>query len=213
MSGFERLIPEARGFLSNLAANNTREWFHAHKAGYDTAIKAPALMFLSEMELWLATALDQPTAPKLYRIHRDLRFSKDKTPYNTHMHLQWRQTSGAPISFLFGVEPGYCKLGVGAFAFDKEALIRWRAAMDGSDKVARILADMTATGWSLEAPELKRVPAPYDKDHPRAELLRRKGCVVWRELSAAEEAAPFEALKTHFRGATELRCAFARALS
>ena len=213
MGGFETLIPEARGFLGELAANNTRDWFGDHKAAYEAAVKRPGEVLLAEIEHFLATTLDQPTRPKLYLVHRDVRFSKDKTPYNTHMHLQWSQTRGAPICFLFGVEAGYSKVGVGAFVFDKEALIRWREAIDGSDKIARILDEMTTAGWHMEEPELKRVPAPYGKEHPRGALLRRKGCVVWRDLTASEETAPFEALKTHFSAATKLRKELDRALS
>ncbi|MGH1367133.1 MAG: TIGR02453 family protein [Maritimibacter sp.] len=213
MSGFAQLIPEARGFLSDLAAHNDRAWLSEHKPAYEAKVSRPAKLFLDEMEHWLATGLSQPTAPKMYRIHRDLRFSKDKTPYNTHLHLEWRQITGAPIGFFFGVSPSYCKLGVGTFAFSKEALLKWRDAVDQSDQIAERLQGLQAKGWIMEAPELKRIPAPYEKDHRHGALLRRKGVTLWRDLDEADQNDPLQTLKTHFTDVTDLRRALSAALA
>ncbi len=72
--------------------------------------------------------------------------------------------------------------------FNKAGLTSWREAVDGTEgaKLAEIIADLTAQGARIDAPELKRVPAPYDKDHPNGELLKRKSLTLWFDLSEAD---------------------------
>ena len=84
MTDFNQLVPDAKDFLSRLAQNNTRDWFSEHKAEYERHIKGPAQLFLDQIAARLQKRLATPIKTKLFRIHRDVRFSKDKTPYNTH---------------------------------------------------------------------------------------------------------------------------------
>jgi uncharacterized protein (TIGR02453 family) len=207
---FDRLIPEARAFFDALAANNNRDWFGAHKGEYEAVVKRPAKLFLDEVGAWLNAETGTPQVPKLYRVHRDLRFSKDKTPYSTHLHLQWSDnTSG--ICHMFGVSRDYVTAGVGAMAFSKPALGRWRAHVGGAagEDVAAILAALTGAGHRLSAPELRRVPAPYEQDHPRGDLLRRKGIVLWHDLGADEQADPMAGVQAAFARLGGFRTALA----
>jgi uncharacterized protein (TIGR02453 family) len=117
-----------------------------------------------------------------------VRFSKDKTPYNTHLHLgfQGLRTPGQPRrrgGFYFGLEAERLTLGVGAFDFGAADLDKYRRAVAGDadgEELAAILARLEA---KPQEPELKRVPAPFHADHPRAELLRHKGLNVWQDLN------------------------------
>jgi len=84
---FEAFPGDALTFLQDLRANNERAWFNEHKKTYETAIKQPAEAFCRAMATALETLTDQPHGHKIFRIHRDVRFSKDKTPYNTHLHI------------------------------------------------------------------------------------------------------------------------------
>lgn len=80
--------------------------------------------------------------------------------------------------------------------FDKSGLTAWRAAVDGAfgDQIQTALSGLAAQGLHPRAPELKQVPAPYDKDHRHADLLRRKALAVWREIPASNHDRPLENL-------------------
>jgi len=180
-------FPETMGFLRELRANNDRAWFNAHKADYERAYKAPAEAFAAEIRPRLEALAGVPLGAKIFRIHRDVRFSKDKSPYNTHLHLGFQVTRipGQPRrrgGFYFGLEPDALSLGVGAFDFGPADLERYRKAVasetDG-EELAAMLARLAPRQYE---PDLKRVPAPYPADHPRGELLRRKGLNAWRDL-------------------------------
>lgn len=202
MDPFARLIPDARAFLGELAANNDREWFAAHKARYDADLKTPATLLLDQITYDIKRDSGLILAPKLFRAHRDVRFSKDKTPYHTHLHMLWsidlqgRQKPG----LFFGVSPGYVTVGGGIMGFDKPVLSDWRQLVDGpfGDAMQDVLDQAAQTGLALREPELKRVPTPYAKGHRHADLLRRKGLALWREIDKADHATPLAAIKSAF---------------
>jgi uncharacterized protein (TIGR02453 family) len=181
--------PETPRFLSDLAANNTRDWFTANRARYEAVAAAPARAFCTGMEAALSRRHGAPVVGKIYRLNRDLRFSRDKTPYNTHIRLGFGDPR-TPFAWMVGLETDHLVIGYGVFAFDHARLDRWRAAVDGPQgaALAETLGTLTAGGLRLDEPALKRVPAPYDKDHPRGALLRHKGLALWND------ALPLDAL-------------------
>lgn len=186
MPAYDTLIPEARAFLTTLAANNTRDWWQAHKQTYDDTLKASAQALLDDLTAPLAALTDAPVTSKLFRPHRDVRFSKDKTPYNTHLHMMWQVEAGAPQNpvFFFGIGLDYVTAGAGMMGFDKPVLENWRKMVDlDTDRIMGVVDEVEGAGFNLREPELKRVPSPYDQDHPAARLLRMKGCVAGGELS------------------------------
>ncbi|WP_341368840.1 TIGR02453 family protein [Yoonia sp. BS5-3] len=188
MSKNDTLISDAVQFYEALAANNTKTWWQDNKPTYDTKLKAPALQLLEDIAAPLAKLTDLPIHTKLFRPHRDVRFSKDKTPYNTHLHMMWRVESGAPQDpvFFFGVGRDYVTTGAGIMGFDKPVLSNWRQMVDlDTDRITAITTDLTGQGFTFREPALKRVPAPFDKDHPAASLLRMKGVVASRELESS----------------------------
>jgi len=177
-------FPETMGFLRQLRANNDRAWFNAHKADYERAYKAPAEAFTAEIRPRLEALAGVPLGAKVFRIHRDVRFSKNKAPYNTHLHIgfQAQRVGGEPHrrgGFYFGLDADKLTVGVGAFDFGAADLERYRRVVAGDGELAELLAALEAR---QDEPELKRVPAPYPADHPRGELLRRKGLNVWRDV-------------------------------
>ncbi|PSL21821.1 TIGR02453 family protein [Shimia abyssi] len=181
---FDTLIPDARAFLRELSQNNTRDWFLANKNSYDTQLKAPALALLDILAATLETDTGQVPSTKLFRPHRDVRFSKDKTPYHTHLHMLW---STPPTGWFLGISADYVTVGAGVMGFDKSALTSWRAAVDHSgETISQTLTALTEIGARLSDPELKRVPAPYAKEHPHADLLRRKSMTAWFDLSETD---------------------------
>ena len=164
----------------------------------------------------LSRAFGQRLNPKVFRIHRDVRFSKDKTPYNTHLHLLWSPPQEGPLWFL-GSSPDYLIVGCGKMAMDKPTLDRFRAAVDRDGEalqaaLAQVLGGSGAEIGEVGAQPLKRVPKPYNADHPQAELLKRKALTVtaplpndWRDrgviasaLATMHNLAPVGAwLKNH----------------
>ncbi|MEO0930803.1 MAG: TIGR02453 family protein [Pseudomonadota bacterium] len=189
MSDFTALQRDAVAFFDQLAQNNNRDWWQVNKKTYDTKLKAPALTLLDQLTEPLSALADAPIKSKLFRPHRDVRFSKDKTPYNTHLHMMWQVDSDAPQNpvFFFGIGRDYMTAGVGMMGFDKAVLANWRKMLDlDTDRIMGIVQDVTDQGFRLREPALKRVPSPYDKDHPAGHLLRMKGLTASREMTGAE---------------------------
>ena len=190
----------ALAFLKDLKANNNRDWFHRNKKTYEVEIKRPAALFSAMMTESLADLTGRPHASKIYRIHRDVRFAKDKTPYNTHIHLSFTPESNVviPPSWFFGLDTEGLTLGAGIFAFDKAGLDGFRKRVAGSDgeELGQILDRLVGDGVRLSKPELKRLPAGYPKDHPHAEHLRRKGLSAWIDLGDPDQATKTDLVGT-----------------
>jgi len=187
-----RGFPDARGdFFLALALHNDRDWFQAHRADYDEGWAAPMGALLGEVRDGLRGAYGRRGLgdPKVFRIHRDVRFGKDKTPYKTHV-AGW-----IPLDTGRAASPGatpaamYVQVGIdarftgsGCWTLEPDALKRFRIALLDPRRgaaLARRLATLTAQGFSCSCAEsLVRVPAGVDPDHPRAGLLRMKGLVV-----------------------------------
>jgi uncharacterized protein (TIGR02453 family) len=184
-------FPETQAFLADLRANNERGWFQANKARYERVMKQPGEAFAAELRPRLEALAERPLGAKIFRIHRDVRFSKDKSPYNTHLHVAFQapKVPGEPRrrgGFYVGLEADRLTLGVGAFDFGPADLEKYRRAVAGDSDGEELVAILAGMEAKPGEPELKRVPAPYPADHPRGELLRRKGLNVWQDLHDAE---------------------------
>lgn len=199
---FHGFPKETIPFLMNLRCNNNREWFEAHKASHKEYVDLPAKMFLADMQDKLEGLTKHPMSGKIFRIHRDIRFSKDKTPYNAYIHIlfycsdKMQKDCGDKPAFFFSLDPDKVTVGVGNFEFPRETLVSYREAVADNTtggKLQKLLSGYTAKqGFRLDEPELKRVPTGYDKDHLRETLLRRKGLVIWHEHTPGERPASTE---------------------
>ncbi len=191
--GFSQLIDTAQPFFRGLEANNTREWFEPRKAAYAEDIRKPSELLANVLEGGISALTGREYTAKLFRIHRDVRFSKDKTPYKPFQHMLWRQSGAATdLVWFFGIGVNDLTVGLGLPDLSKH-LERYRRMVDrdGVELSAAIAAAEAAVGARLSdwgpAP-LKRVPKPYAPDHPQADLLRRRALAVaaplaegWRE--------------------------------
>jgi uncharacterized protein (TIGR02453 family) len=173
-------------FLADLKDHNDRDWFQSQKQRYEAHVKTASKTFAASLEGLLSDRYDVSVPAKLYRIHRDLRFSRDKTPYHTHIHISFLDP-GAESSWMIGLETDRLVLGYGAFAFDPKRLARWRKQVSGpaGERLQGVLNELKVR---LEPPELKRPPPPYAADHPASDLLRRKGFAVWLPNMPTEAA-------------------------
>ncbi|MFY0618027.1 DUF2461 domain-containing protein [Shimia sp.] len=174
----ERLIEDTQMFLSKLAENNTREWFVAHKETYEDQLKSPAQVLLDQVGAALHQQTGHVPTSKLFRPNRDVRFSKDKTPYHLHLHMLWLTP---PTGWFFGIGLQTVSIGAGIMGFDTDGVSRWRAAVASAqgDAIASEVQSLLDLGARLQEPELKRVPAPFDKEHQHRDLLRRKSLCLW----------------------------------
>jgi uncharacterized protein (TIGR02453 family) len=168
--------PEALDFYEGLEADNSKTYWTEHKAVYDTQVHAPMVELLAELE-------PEFGAGKIFRPHRDVRFSADKSPYKT-----------AIAAVLAG--GGYLQLsarglaaGRGIYAMAPDQLERYRRAVDApgpGERLAAIAAALAAGQVEIHGHgALRTAPKGYPKDHPRIGLLRLKGAVAWREWPVA----------------------------
>ena len=208
---FTGFSPAALQFLADLAANTDRTWFNPRKADYERLIKEP----LEALCVALAERFEQRGIPLLsdprkspFRIYRDTRFSKDKSPYKTHVaaNFPWiargEQLASARSSDpdahanggYFHFQPGSMYVGGGMWHPSPERLTAFRrAVVDEPERVKTALEDPGFVGWfgGIESHEtLKRVPSGYPADHPLADLLRQKDVVFGKELSDRDVLAP-----------------------
>ncbi len=181
--GFADLIDRSNAFFAGLAANNTRDWFEPRKDDYVAGIRKPAELLADLLAGDIARKTGRAVTPKVFRIYRDVRFSRDKTPYNTHLHLMWSAPGATAPAWFFGSSPDYLVLGTGVMGLSGPALARYRAFVDrqGDALAAAIAAAERAVGAEVSdwGPEpLKRVPKPYGQDHPHADLMKRKALAL-----------------------------------
>lgn len=186
MHRFDHFSKEALEFLTDLKSNNRRDWFDQHRKTYEVEIREPTKEFARQMSDALGQFTGRTHDAKVYRINRDIRFSRDKTPYNAHIHISFAPQSdqASPPMWFFGLSPEKLSLGCGVFQYDKEGLTRFRSAMAGPQGAAliRLAEEMQAQGQRVSAPDLKRVPPGYDAAHPRGAALRRKGFSGWKDI-------------------------------
>lgn len=187
MAGFQGFSKNAPGFFHQLAAEMNREWFKANKETYEDEWVAPMTALLEDVRGKLAAAYKGTplNEPKVFRIQRDVRFAKDKAPYKTTIGAFVStgkgnpMESGAAVYVQLGLEE---YVGAGYYVFSPEQLARWRkkvAADKTGKEIAGLIAAATKKGMSLDAHDvLARVPRGVDPEHPRAELLKHKGCVL-----------------------------------
>ena len=191
-NGFDRGAPQ---FFHELAIEMNREWFDANKARYVTEWAEPMTALLADITAGVAKAYApiKLGAPKLFRIHRDVRFAKDKTPYKTHIAgvipvANKKPTDGgcAAMYVHFGLDGEF--VGVGSWFFDEEQLPNWRklVAADKTGKpLVALVTKLRKQGYEVGGhDDYKKVPKGFDPDHPRAELLKMRG------LSAGFPAMP-----------------------
>ena len=196
-----RFGPELFSFLEDLRANNNREWFAANRRRYEEQLLEPALAFIEAFAPLLEQisphfrAEARPSGGSLFRIYRDTRFSKDKTPYKTNVGLHFRHEAAkdahAP-GFYLHIGPGEIFAGGGIWHPDTAAATRIREAIVAEPDRWRRATRQGAFARRLElgGDSLKRVPPWADREHPFADDLRRKDFFGWATLSEVEVAAP-----------------------
>ncbi len=176
-------------FLSDLEINNNREWFAEQKLVYDESLSNAKDVF-SEVYNNLQQH-DDIEKQKIYRIYRDVRFSKDKTPYNPRFATAFSRL-GKELrgGYFLQIKPNNSMLGGGFWQPEKDDLFRIRKEFEIDDSEIRaILSEekfVKYFGGKLHGEELKTAPKGFDKTHSAIDLIRKKGFVAIRNFSDEE---------------------------
>jgi uncharacterized protein (TIGR02453 family) len=181
-------------YLKDLAANNDREWFAENKGRYEEYVKGDGLQFIRDFEPYLHeisphfVADPRTVGGSLFRIYRDARFSKDKTPYKTHMGIQFRHEAAKDVhapGFYLHLEPSACFVGIGIWRPDGPALRRIRDAMaDDPDGWSSVVGGGSFSDrYGLEGERLKRPPRGYDAESPIVDDLKLKDFIGGAKFS------------------------------
>lgn len=179
-------------FLRGLSKNNDKAWFDAHRDDYQSCYVGPAKALVEAMAPHLGKlSPDVHAEPRIngsiFRINRDVRFSKDKRPYKDHLDLWfWQGPDGRRSKecpgYFFRMTPTQLYVGAGMHQLDKRALGRYREAVadetSGKALEAALKKATRLAGAQVGGETYKRVPKGFDPEHPRADLLRHSGLFV-----------------------------------
>lgn len=209
--GFTQMIDDSNAFFVELLQNNTKAWFDPRKDHYNANIKKPAEFFADLLGDDFSRIAGVAHKPKVFRIYRDVRFSKDKTPFKAHLHILWSPVGDNPFApvFFFASNPTDLSIGLGLPSLKGDALNRFRAFIDAWGDTLVAAVGETRMEWSdWGANPLKRVPKPYGAEHSHAELLKRKSFLLraplgqeWRQ----NEGGLVKTVRDRFEAAAPVR--------
>jgi uncharacterized protein (TIGR02453 family) len=189
--------PEAITFLKGLEKNNTREWFQPRKEIFDTKLKAPMFELVEAINAELLKfAPEFITEPKkaVFRIYRDTRFSKDKTPYKTHLAAIFPRrglTKDLGAGYYFHVSAKGVGIACGAYGPGPEQLRKIRPFLVENAKLFRSsAAKLKKLMGPLKGTTLQRVPKGFASEHPAADLIKMKQWYWWVELDSKLATSP-----------------------
>jgi len=206
-SSFTGFKPEAVEFLAQLAEHNDRAWFQPRKADYERLLKHPLeelCVALDEVFRARGVPLTADPVKSPFRIYRDVRFSKDKSPYKTNIGASFpyveRSATGEPLPAAgrhgggyFHLAPGEIFVGGGMWHPDPGPLAAWRDEVDKHPEAVHAAIDdpaFVAHFGEIGGDRTKRMPAGYAADHPQAELLTLKDVTFGKRLADTEAFSP-----------------------
>ena len=196
-------------FLENLKNNNSREWFQEHKTEFkelETEVKNFYSALMNRLK-----AHDDIEKLKMFRIYRDVRFSKDKTPYKTHFAGSFSR-SGQRLrgGYYLRIKPNETFIAAGFWEPNKEDLLRIRKEFEtDASEIRAIMGKKSFKDiWGeMQGDELKTAPSGFNKDHPNIDLIKRKQFIFMKKFSDQEVLSPnfienidlaFQAIRPYF---------------
>jgi uncharacterized protein (TIGR02453 family) len=200
MSEPSAITPALFQFLRELKENNDRAWFEENRARFEKEVREPLLAFVASVREPLAgispsiLAIAKKQGGSLFRIHRDIRFSKDKSPYKTWAALQFRHEAARDVhapGFYLHFEPDNSFAAAGIWRPAREELIGVREAMIDEPERWSVMRDrLESEGWTFGGDSLKRAPRGIDPDHPLSDDLKRKDYIVSLPVGEDEICSP-----------------------
>jgi uncharacterized protein (TIGR02453 family) len=209
MSAFSRFRPQALAFLRGLKRHNAKPWFEAHRPEYELEVLGPLKLLAEELDVRFAKLAPEFVAPPkraLFRIHRDVRFSKDKSPYKTHAALWvFHRDAGRGVGrdahggagFYFHIEPGASLIAAGFWMPPRpllnvlrERIVDQQRAFERMMKAPAFVKRFEGLTDDEPGIRLTRVPRGWVQDHPAAHWLRFNSFTASRPLTDAEVLSP-----------------------
>ncbi|KAA1249464.1 DUF2461 domain-containing protein [Mycobacterium simiae] len=179
-------------FLTDLRAHNEKSWFDANRGRYQAEYLEPAKEFVEEIGPELVGLVPGIRAEpwvrgSIFRINRDIRFSKDKRPYKDHLDFWfWEGDRAAAVAGLFlRVSPDAVLVGAGAHGFDNDQLSTYRAAVvdpASGPELAAVVSELDANGYEVGGETFKRVPRGFDATAAVERLLRHSALYAHTQL-------------------------------
>jgi len=175
-------------FLKRLEKNNNREWFASYKAEYESVVKENKAFFNEIYDKLRKN--DNIKGLHIFRIYRDVRFSKDQTPYKTNFGAGYSRVK--PMlrgGYYIHLEPGNSFVGGGFWGPDAKDLLRIRKEFEiNTQEIEKITSDKTFVSYfkEIQGEEVKTAPRGFDKSHPAIDLIRKKQYVVMRKFTDQE---------------------------
>ncbi len=196
--GFKGFSSETLKFFKKLKKCNDKNWFGMHREEYDDYVLSPAKAFIVAMgeklkEISPTVNADPRTNKSLFRINRDIRFSKDKTPYKTHMAIIFWDGPLARMEssgFYFHLEPDSLALGVGLYKFTRPQLEEYRNSVvhpEFGSQLVRAYDEISGKGYKFGGKNYKRIPGDFDPGHENAQFLLYDGMHAGRNFSIPDE--------------------------
>ena len=187
MTDFTGFPKETLAFLEGLSANNNKEWFDAHRADYDAYWVEPAKQFVEAAGEALADIAPRIEAQprvngSIFRVNRDTRFSKDKSPYKGHLDFWfWEGDRRAAVSgFYLRITPTQLGIGAGAHGFDKDRLAAYRRAVvdeKSGPALVRAVGTVEGSGWPVMGAKYKQLPRGFGAEDEHEERFLRYGAL------------------------------------
>lgn len=200
--GFEGWSPRAVAWFEGLERDNSREYFNGTRELYEDAVKGPLLALLAELEGEFGGKA------KMFRPHRDVRFSADKSPYKTQASAYLQSGDGA--GHYVEVSMDGLMAGSGMYQLARDQLARYRQAVDDPSpggQLADVVDALRAGGYGIHGEALKTAPRGFSRDHPRVALLRHRGLFLMADIPPGGELYSRRALdhvRTTWRAAAPL---------
>ena len=207
MAGFGGFRPAAFQFLRDLARNNEKAWFEANRDVYEREVRGPMRLLVETLDAKLGSIAPEIVGdPKrsMLRIHRDVRFSKNKSPYKTNA-AAWlyhrdagrkggRRGEGGGAGFYFHIDPTTCFMAGGLWMPARPALLRIREAIAAHPTALPRLTGAPAfrrrfDGLSEET-KLRRTPRDFPADHPAAEWLKLQSFTARASIERSVVTSP-----------------------
>lgn len=201
---------QTANFLDELSKNNNRNWFENNRDKYNSDFLEPAIQFVVEMgEELIKLDPDIVAIPKvdksIFRLHRDVRFSKNKAPYKTNAGLYFWNSKAKKMEssgFYFHIEPKKFGVGVGMHIFPKHLLKPYRDAVAKPAKgkeLDQVVKKLLKKGYLVGGKNYKRIPKGYDADYAYANYLLHDGIHGWYDGKSLKELSDGKAVKVVFK--------------
>lgn len=180
-------------FLKELDQNNNKIWFDKNRQRYEDEVRTPALTYIESMDQHIAkisphfVVSAKKVGGSLMRVHKDIRFSKDKTPYKTNIGIQFRHARGKDVhapGFYLHIEPGNAFLAAGIWRPESSTLKNVRTLIDEYPKEWKKLTKklINTNNFEFGGESLKRPPKGFQAEHPLIDDLKRKDFIAVQNL-------------------------------